>query len=160
MNQRKEQRSMDCIIRKATSTDATAISLVVAAALRESNAQDYSPEIIEQVQQNFSPAAILNFLGQREVYVASSDGEVVATASLDGNVVRTVFVAPACQGRGIGHQLMATIESGAVRSGVERLRVPSSITAQGFYSSLGFEKVRDEFHGAERTIIMEKTLGR
>jgi hypothetical protein len=24
MNQRKEQRSMDCIIRKATSTDATA----------------------------------------------------------------------------------------------------------------------------------------
>jgi ribosomal protein S18 acetylase RimI-like enzyme len=54
---------------------------------------------------------------------------------------------------------MKTIESEAMRGGVERLRVPSSITAQGFYRSLGFVKVRDEFHGEERTIIMEKIVG-
>jgi len=53
---------------------------------------------------------------------------------------------------------MAMIQSVAVNAGVKLLRVPSSITAEGFYSSLGFEKVRDEFNGAERTIIMEKSL--
>jgi hypothetical protein len=36
--------------------------------------------------------------------------------------------------------------------------VPSSITAEGFYALLGFQKVRDEFHGAERTVIMLKHL--
>jgi hypothetical protein len=53
---------------------------------------------------------------------------------------------------------MATVESVAREAGVERLLVPSSITAQGFYLSLGFMNVCDEFQGAERTIIMEKVL--
>ncbi|OQR31819.1 GNAT family N-acetyltransferase [Pseudomonas sp. Bc-h] len=150
---------MDCVIRRATDADAAAISIIVETALCESNAQDYSAEIIDQVVQNFSPAQILRFLTLRQVYVASVGGDVVGTGSLDGNTVRSVFVHPVWQGRGIGHRLMKTIESEAMRGGVERLRVPSSITAQGFYRSLGFVKVRDEFHGEERTIIMEKIVG-
>ena len=53
---------------------------------------------------------------------------------------------------------MERLQSLAINAGLERLRVPSSITAEGFYASLGFEKVRDEFHGAERTVIMAKAL--
>lgn len=150
---------MDYVLRNATSADATAISVVVITALRESNVQDYSPDIIEQVQRSFSPSAILHFLTRRQVYVACLDGRVVATGSLDANTVRSLFVAPTHQGKGIGRRLMATIESVAAQSGVKMLRVPSSITAEGFYLSLGFLKVRDEFHGAERTIIMEKVPG-
>jgi citrate lyase synthetase len=150
---------MNFMIRHATSADATAISVVVITALRESNAQDYSPDIIEQVQRSFSPSAILHFLTQRQVYVACIDGHVVATGSLDRNIVRSVFVDPAHQGKGLGRRLMANLESVAAQSGMKMLRVPSSITAERFYLSLGFLKVRDEFHGAERTIIMEKVLG-
>jgi len=80
---------MDCLIRIATNGDAAAISQIVVRSLRESNAQDYSPEIIEQVEQSFSPAAILHLLTQRQVYVATIDGHVVATASLD----RTLYEA-------------------------------------------------------------------
>jgi N-acetylglutamate synthase-like GNAT family acetyltransferase len=149
---------MDCLIRIATNGDAAAISQVVVRSLRESNAQDYSPEIIDQVEQSFSPTAILHLLIQRQVYVATIDDHVVATASLDRDIVRSVFVDPASQGAGIGRQLMAMIQSIAVNKGVKLLRVPSSITAEGFYSALGFKKIRDEFHGAERTIIMEKSL--
>lgn len=149
---------MDCLIRNATCTDATAISEVIVATLRESNAQDYSSDIIKRVQQSFSPSAILALLTQRQVYVASIDGRLVATGSLDRNTVRSLFVDPAYQGKGIGRQLMTTIESVAAQSGLKLLRVPSSITAERFYLALGFLKVRDEFHGAERTIIMEKVL--
>jgi predicted N-acetyltransferase YhbS len=149
---------MDCLIRIATNGDAAAISQVVVRSLRESNAQDYSPEIIDQVEQSFSPTAILHLLIQRQVYVATIDDHVVATASLDRDIARSVFVDPASQGAGIGRQLMAMIQSIAVNKGVKLLRVPSSITAEGFYSALGFKKIRDEFHGAERTIIMEKSL--
>lgn len=150
--------SMDCVIRKATTDDATAISVIAVAALRVSNAKDYSLEIIDRIERSFSPLQILSFLTQREVYVATIECNVVATASLDGGTVRSVFVDPAYQRMGVGHRLMAAIESTAAQSGLRLLRVPSSITAEGFYYSLGFVKVRDEFHGDERTIIMEKSL--
>lgn len=150
---------MDCVIRNATSNDATAISAVIIAALRESNARDYSTDILEQVQQSFAPSAILQFLIRRQVYVAILSGHVVATGSLDRNTVRSLFVDPAHQGQGLGSLLMAKLESVAAQSEVKLLRVPSSITAERFYHSLGYLKVRDEFHGAERTIVMEKRLG-
>jgi len=53
---------------------------------------------------------------------------------------------------------MLAVENQALMRGSQRLRVPSSITAQGFYKRLGYSKVRDEYHGDERTIIMEKQL--
>ncbi|AHZ72988.1 acetyltransferase [Pseudomonas mandelii JR-1] len=145
-------------IRPATAADASAISQVIIQSLRQSNALDYPPDIIEQVEKSFSTESIRTLLTQRQVFVAMIDSHIVATASLDRDVVRSVFVDPTQQGRGLGRQLMATIESIAAEAKIEVLRVPSSITAEAFYFKLGFRKVRDEFHGAERTIIMERRL--
>lgn len=147
---------MDDQIRIATGEDAAMISELIVRTLRESNGRDYSPDIIEQVQRSFSPQAILDLLGKRQVYVATFNQHIVATASLDLDVVRSVFVEPGCQGKGLGKRLMGKLESVAVSQGFTKLHVPSSITAEGFYRSLGFDRVRDEYHGAERTIIMQK----
>lgn len=149
---------MSLDIRLAGAADASAISQVVLAALRESNAADYSAEIIEQVAANFSPAAILGLLEQRQVFVATDDQQVIATASLDRDVVRSVFVDPGYQGSGVGRQLMTAIHQAASLSGIDTLRVPSSLTAEGFYRRLGYEVQGEQFHGAERTIIMRKHL--
>lgn len=149
---------MEYRIRRAMQEDVIAISQVIIAALRQSNAQDYTPAIISEVEKNFSPEAIGQLLVQREVFVATVEGEIVATASLDRDVVRSVFVDPRFQKHGLGKALITMIQSVALSKEVRLLRVPSSITAEGFYASLGFNKVRDEFHGAERTIIMEKRL--
>lgn len=149
---------MDCLIRNAMDADAPIISRIIIGTLRASNAQDYSSEIISQVEQSFSPQAILRLLAQRKVFVATLGNHVVATASLDLDVVRSVFVEPAYQGRGIGRQLMTRIQLVAIAGGLNELRVPSSITAEGFYASIGFKKIRDVFHESERTIIMSKTL--
>ena len=149
---------MSVLVRAARADDAQAISKVVIAALRQSNALDYPPDVIARVEQSFAAPQILGLIIQRQVYVAILDGAVVATASLDQQVIRSVFVAPGHQGTGIGKQLMARIESVAGQHGLQELRVPSSITAEGFYARLGFEKIRDEFHGAERTVIMLKHL--
>ncbi|KAA0968830.1 hypothetical protein [Pseudomonas sp. ANT_H12B] len=105
---------MNSQIRLATPEDTAAISQVIIQSLRQSNARDYSPEIIAQVEKSFSAEAICTLLSQRQVFVAN----------------------------------------------IEALRVRSSITAEGFYSRLGYRKVHDEFHGAERTIIMQRRLPR
>lgn len=149
---------MECHVRPATSRDAAAISRVVLAALRESNSQDYPPDVIAKVEQSFSPEVITTQLAKRSVFVALLGEKIIGTASLDRDVVRSVFVDPAHQKGGIGRHLMDVIHVTAARAGISAVRVPSSITAERFYTALGYQKIRDEFHGAERTIVMEKRL--
>lgn len=149
---------MECHVRLATSRDAAAISQVVLAALRESNSQDYPPDVIALVEQSFSPEAITAQLAKRRVFVALLGENIIGTAALDGDVVRSVFVDPAHQKSGTGRHLMNAIHATAVCAGIGIVRVPSSITAEQFYAALGYQKIRDEYHGAERTIVMEKRL--
>lgn len=145
-------------IRRAIDEDAEAVSRVIIAALRETNARDYTPDIIARVEQSFSPPAMLEFFNKRQVFVAIIDTEVVGTASLDGSTVRSMFVDPGFQGRGIGRRLMSEVEQAARTMGVTLLIVPSSLTAEPFYAKLGFHAIRDSYHGDERTIIMERPL--
>jgi N-acetylglutamate synthase-like GNAT family acetyltransferase len=148
----------ECTIRPARDDDAEAISRVILSALRETNAKDYAPEIIARVEKSFSPIAVRELISNRTVFVAISGQEVVGTAGFDGAAVRSVFVSPDAQGRGIGKQLMAEVEKTARAIGIATLVVPSSVTAEQFYAKLGFTAVRDSYHGDERTIIMERRL--
>ncbi|MCE5981579.1 MULTISPECIES: GNAT family N-acetyltransferase [unclassified Pseudomonas] len=145
-------------IRPATPADATAISAVIIQSLQQSNAADYSAALIAQVEQSFTPERILALLEQRQVLVAVLDQQVVATASLQGNVVRSVFVVPGLQGTGVGRALMQAIEDLARQTGQALLRVPSSITAEAFYARLGYAKVREVMEGEERVIVMERVF--
>lgn len=149
---------MECTIRPAVEEDANKISAVILRTLRETNAKDYTDEIIQRVERSFSPSAVLDLIGKRTVFIATLGDTVIGTASLDGSVVRTVFVAPDAQAQGIGKLLMAEIESTARERNIPCLTVPSSVTAESFYARLGFRAVRDSYHGDERTIIMERSL--
>ncbi|SDU90371.1 GNAT family acetyltransferase [Pseudomonas mucidolens] len=145
-------------VRLAQPSDAEGISQVILAALHSSNAQDYPTDVIARVASNFTPEAVLELLKRRIVLVATQAQVIVATAALDANVVRSVFVNPVLQGQGIGRLLMTEIELRAREAGVTVLSVPASLTAEPFYSTLGFHTVRDVYHGNERTLVMEKGL--
>ncbi|MGY3077264.1 GNAT superfamily N-acetyltransferase [Bradyrhizobium sp. LM6.10] len=149
---------MECKIRPALDDDAAAISTVILRALRETNPKDYTDEIIGRVERSFSPGAVRKLIGKRTVFVAIIGSRLVGTASLDGSVVRTVFVAPDVQAQGVGKLLMAQIERTARERNIPALTVPSSVTAETFYARLGFNAVRDSYYGDERTIIMERVL--
>ncbi|AZF43274.1 Protein export cytoplasm protein SecA ATPase RNA helicase [Pseudomonas sp. R1-43-08] len=149
---------MSTVVRSAQASDAEGISQVILAALHGSNARDYPADVIARVASNFTPEAVLELLKRRVVLVAVKADVIVATAALDANVVRSVFVNPALQGQGIGRLLMIEIELRAREAGVSVLSVPSSLTAEPFYSKLGFHTVRDVYHGNERTLVMEKAL--
>ncbi len=97
-------------------------------------------------------------LQQRLVFVALLGDEIVGTGALDGNAVRSLFIAPLQQRKGIGQALMTRIEKVALERGIEALLIPSSLTAESFYAHLGYRVVREQLHGEERTLIMIKTL--
>ena len=149
---------MTCDIRPAQAGDAAGISRVIIRALRETNAKDYTPDIIARVELSFSSAAVERLIDQRDVFVAEMDNRVVGTASLDGQALRTMFVLPDVQGRGIGRLLVQRIERVARERQLAILTVPATVTAEAFYARLGFTAVREAYHGEERTIVMERVL--
>lgn len=142
-------------IRTAAPGDAAAISAVIVETLRVSNARDDPPAVIERVAAAFAPDRVAAMSAERQTLVAAEDGgAVVGTAALEGSAVRSVFVRPGWQGRGIGAALMAEVARRAVAAGVPELALRSSVTALGFYARLGFEAVRDQWDGEERTVVM------
>ncbi|XOB92557.1 GNAT family N-acetyltransferase [Pseudomonadota bacterium 24LQ007] len=100
----------------------------------------------------------MDLMSRRKIFIATIDDKAEDTASLDGRVVRTVFVESSNQDKGIGRKRMEVVESVARKEGGEALVVPSSVTAEAFYTRLGFMPVRDNYHGEERTIITERSL--
>jgi GNAT superfamily N-acetyltransferase len=122
-------------IKCATEADAEGISRMVIRALRETNAKDYPPEVISALVSNFSPERVAGLIANRQVYVAIADGIIIGTASLQGSVVRTVFVDPDHQGKGIGARLMDVVESIARARSITKLSLHSSITADSFYKN-------------------------
>ena len=56
---------MECTIRPALDDDADQISAVILRALRETNAKDYTDEIIERVERSFSPGAVRELIGKQ-----------------------------------------------------------------------------------------------
>lgn len=143
-------------IRIADAADAEAISRVVIRSLRESNAGDYHPDHIAGLVEGFSPEGVLARMKGRTTFVAIKGDEIVGTASLGDGRVHTVFISPDLQKQGVGAALMARVEALAQTRAIPLLTVRSSITAEGFYQKLGYQPVREEVFGLERTIIMSK----
>jgi GNAT superfamily N-acetyltransferase len=149
---------MEYEVRSAHAGDAAEISRVIIRALRETNAKDYTADIIARVELSFSSAAVEQLISRRMVFVCLNGNRMVGTGSLDGEVVPTMFVSPDMQGRGIGRLLMRSIEAIARERKIAVLTVPASVSAEAFYARQGFTAVRDAYHGEERTIIMERVL--
>lgn len=143
-------------IRLATTDDATAISSLILRALHEVNIRDYGPALIAEQSKSWTADGVVAKMQNRVTYVAVDDNDIVGTAGFDGQQARTVFVRPDWHKLGVGSLLMRAVEALAIERGLNQLSLLSSITAQGFYRRLGYSPVRDVYHGAERTILMEK----
>jgi len=144
-------------IRRAGADDARAVHEIVLGALREINARDYPASVIDRLASTL-PEKVASNLDRWHAFVAIVDGRIVGTASLSGHTVRSVFVHPDYQRGGVATKLMGAVERAALAQSVRSLTVQSSITAQPFYTRRGFNIVREEFYGEERTIIMSKAI--
>jgi GNAT superfamily N-acetyltransferase len=131
-------------VRKARRTEAEAMSQLMVRAIRETNARDYEPSIIEALAANFAAPEVERRMHERLVFIARIGEEAVGTVSLSPSAskVHSVFVDPSRQGQGIGAALMAFIEKRALKLGHERLSLSSSLTAVSFYRSSAMREPR------------------
>jgi len=158
----------DIHIRIANIEDAPAISRVIIRALRETNARDYTPLIIERIAASFSPHHVAHAVAERQVLVATpansasadglSSGTIIGTVSFERGALRSFFVDPAYHGEGIGSALLEEIEGLAAAKGFFSLSVAASITAESFYLHRGYTTLRPVQQGNVHVFLMRKEL--
>ena len=79
------------------------------------------------------------------MFVAVLDDSVVGFVSWAGIELRTLYVDPAYNGKGIGEALHHACDEDARAIGRRIIRVDSSLSARGFYQRLGYNVVRKTF---------------
>ena len=93
-----------------------------------------------------------------EAWKAYNEGEIPIGAVLtDESGIFTVFVDPEHQKLGVGKRLISFLEKDEYFLRADRVEIPASITAVGFYMKLGYEpKNGDLVPDEERLIRLEK----
>lgn len=136
-------------LRRAVPEDAPAIAALICATLRQ-GAAAHAPADLARLIEGCHPDALAAELQSRFTLVAVTLGpageRIVATGALatQGAMaeVKSLFVAPAFQRRGLGAALVtALIARVRARGGASargRVRVESSPAAEGFYRRMGF----------------------
>jgi GNAT superfamily N-acetyltransferase len=149
-------------IRKFQNKDARKLSYLIRRALNEVNIKDYPKRVIVYLSKQNTPSKLIEKSKRRDIYVIVDGDRILGTASLENNNIFSVFVNPTYHGKGIGQRLVGYIERVAKKRGIDRLELPSSLTAVGFYEKLGYKKVKKVFIKVKSTkgyeIIMEKKL--
>lgn len=147
-------------IREYESSDAEAVSDLIRTTLRISNAPDYPPDVLEPLSEYFSPAKVERLARERAYLVAEEkNGKIVGTAALDGSRLRTFFVHPDRQRKGVGRALLGELERHASAAGLNRLEVESSVTGVPFYEALGYRRTGRVIDGTGgREIQLTKSL--
>jgi N-acetylglutamate synthase-like GNAT family acetyltransferase len=150
---------MDALtIRPATPADVAALSELIRRTVRRSNASDYAALVVELIAANYAPDKMAQRLLERDVFVCLEGHRIVGTIGLESDKLRSLFVEPGLQGKGVGARLVAHLEAHARQTGVAELHLSSSITARGFYERLGYRMIRFDERPDGSTFLMSKML--
>ena len=134
------------IIRSFCEADAEKVSALIIHTLQASNSKDYSAETISALEKKMQPSGVLERANWTHFYVAEEGGDIIGCGAIGPywgseteSSLFTIFVLPACQGKGVGRKIIETLEQDEFFLRAKRVEVPASITAVDFYRKLGYE---------------------
>ena len=137
---------VNMVIRRFHEDDAEKVSAMIIHTLKTSNSKDYSAEDINALEKQMQPAGILERASWTNFYVAEEGDDIIGCGAIGPywgseteSSLFTIFVLPACQGKGVGRKIIETLERDEYFLRAERVEVPASITGVGFYRKLGYE---------------------
>jgi GNAT superfamily N-acetyltransferase len=134
-------------IRPLQFDDCAAVSNLIHRCLREVNIRDYGEAHIAQMLPTFAADNLPGWFKGAEPFVLVVMGAIVATGTIRGRDIQTVFVLPEHHGKGYGKHLMTFLEQRVKEKGFDEVTLNSSLTSKDFYLKLGYRFVA-ETHGA------------
>lgn len=129
------------IIRNAAPADAVALWAIRTDAIAQVCARVYTAEVIEKWLSVPMPACWGQVLVDKQSLVATEEKQAVGFGILDikAQTIEAVFVSPSQAGKGIGRRMLTALEALAIRNGLTKLGLSSSINAVRFYTMAGYQ---------------------
>ena len=133
-------------VRRFRAEDAEGVRRIIHRGLREVNSRDYPAEKIEAYCRCFTVEKITAQAETGHMYVAESPGGgILGTGTIapfwgsgTESILLTIYVDPDRLGQGIGSAIVAALEDDEYFLRANRIEVPASTTAVGFYEKMGY----------------------
>lgn len=132
-------------IRRIQPGDALDTACMIERTLAISNAGDYSPGYLRRIIAAYCPERIREQAQNGHMYVACEAGRVIGCGAISASgenigecMILSVFVAPEHQGKGLGRQILQTLEQDPYFLYAGRIELHASITAVEFYRKMGY----------------------
>jgi len=127
-------------IRNAQPEDCEAIRNVHITAVKGIRTSLYTPEELQSWAVPKKPESYEESIRTKEFFVADEDGVILGFSVLNRETaeIEAVYVSPQASRRGIGLELIRTLEERAIALGLEVLRLNASLNAVPFYLRAGF----------------------
>ncbi len=145
-------------IRKATDADVVALSGLIRRTIRVSNSKDYDQKSIDLLCSIFEPEQVAKRVVNELILLCFVGADLIGTAGLRRNYLRSMFIEPTYQKQGLGKVLVANIEEVARQNAISEIMVHSSVTARQFYETLGYEFVEFQSYPEGSFVLMRKAL--
>lgn len=133
-------------IRRFEQKDADEVSQVICTTLKISNSKDYSPKELEIFLTELTPEKLWERALQGHFYVVCDGEKIVGCGDISPfwgskteSILLTIFVLPEYQGKGIGRQIIQTLEQDEYALRAERIEIPASKSGVDFYRKLGYD---------------------
>lgn len=132
-------------IRRLENKDAVAVSELIRKTISISNRNDYPEDLMDQLIAAETPEHVLEMASWTHFYVAVTADRIIGCGAIgpywgkeDESSLFTIFVDPDYQGKGIGRQIIGTLEKDEFFTRAKRIEIPASITGVPFYLRMGY----------------------
>lgn len=143
--------------RRAEPADLPALWALRTRAIRAGCAGHYPPGVIDIWCEAAPPETMAALIAAGGALVEEDAGQLLGYAilNLDTGELDAAFVDPAQQGRGVARRLLAALDAMALRHGLRRLFLSSSLNAVPAYERAGYVALRRESYPHRSGIVLE-----
>jgi len=120
--------------------------------------EGYSKENKDFLIKMSQPDKLIEKARKTMFYVYQENGKILGTGVFDNGEIRTMFVDPEYQGKGIGERILKFLVNLGKSKGYKRFFLGANPEAEGFYEKMGFIKTGETNDFNFRTINMERVF--
>lgn len=132
--------------RRYQEQDAETIVNVIRRNFLEVNVKDYGEKAMNALALHHDVDWFKGVASYANVYVFCIEDEIIGVGSISSfwgslteSILLTIFVLPELHGKGIGRFIIQTLEQDELFARADRIEIPASITAVGFYMKQGYD---------------------
>ena len=133
------------VVRRFENDDVQKVIDIIVDNLLEINSKDYGIEIMEKLAATYNETKIIELSKRSHMYVFLINDNIVGVGAIanyynkkDEAILLSIFVRPDYHNKGIGKEIINTLENDEIAKNSKRIEIPSSITALNFYLKCGY----------------------